>query len=417
MKIKDKTAFKSQGLYNLTAQIQENTVLNRGLIDLGGSVVPQMIMSNNKDEKIERGTIGSLYFASSFLAPFVLLPFFNKTFLARNSIVKNFTHNERRIIEVSKEFLTKDADYMVKGIRETAKKLDLESQKEGKTTNIQQDFENILKRFDKNELKEKLLKAHENVLTADFLATSLMWCATPWIGMEVTKFRTKRDGYSATYNMVNEEQSKLNARKHEHEKKKKLLLSALIGTIPAFIFPKIVTKGFKSETLNFVKKHPQSFSYFKGMFPSKFIFGAIWVLCDYPTQIISSRDKYETRDRIIRGAGNIIVFFGGDFILNNILGRLSDKTLGTKIMDRSKIKENAGFLKKLTMQPKNFNELKDLKNIAPEVLKRTKTVGAGLYWLTLIANMGMLGFALPAVLNKLLKDTVKKDLTEQKNPD
>ena len=54
MRIKDKTTFKSGGIYNITAQVQENTVLNRGLLDIGGYAIPQIIMSNNKDEKIER---------------------------------------------------------------------------------------------------------------------------------------------------------------------------------------------------------------------------------------------------------------------------------------------------------------------------------------------------------------------------
>jgi len=416
MRVKDKTNFTSQGLYNVTAQIQENTLLNRGLIDLGGLVVPNMIMSNNKDEKIERGVIGGLYFASSFLAPFVLLPFFNKRFLSHNGIVKNFANNERKIIEVSKEYLVKDAELMINGIRETAQKLDFEAQQQGKASNVKQDFENILNRFkNKDDLKNKLLKAHENVLTSDFLATAWMWCAIPWLGMAITKLRTKREGFSATYGMVDEKQSKLNAQKHEKEKKKKLLISALIGTIPALIVPKLVTKGLKSQTLNFVKRHPQSFNYMKGIFPSKLIFGGIWVLCDSPSKLVSSRDKYERRDRAIREVGVLTAFFGGDFILNNIFGRLADKTLGTKIMDRDKLGENPSFLRKLTMQPKNFNELKDLKGMAPEVLKRTKNIGAGLYWLTLVANMGLLGFAMPAALNKLLKNTVKKDMTTEKN--
>lgn len=79
MQIKDrKTSFRSLGAYALTAQVQENTLLNRGLLDLGGIAVPQMIMSNNKDEKIERGITQGLYFVTSFVAPYLLLPFFSK---------------------------------------------------------------------------------------------------------------------------------------------------------------------------------------------------------------------------------------------------------------------------------------------------------------------------------------------------
>ncbi len=35
MRIKDKTSFKSGGFYNITGRIQENTILNRGLLDVG----------------------------------------------------------------------------------------------------------------------------------------------------------------------------------------------------------------------------------------------------------------------------------------------------------------------------------------------------------------------------------------------
>lgn len=416
MRIKDKTSFKSGGFYNITSQIQQNTVFNRGLLDLGGSVVPQVIMSNNKDEAVERGMISGLYFVSSFLAPFVLLPFFNKTFLRHNSIVNNFkNNNEKKIIEVSKKYLTKGTAYMVEGIRDTADKLEKEALKRGKTIHVSQDFENIISRFKgkEDDLKNSLLKAHENVFTADFLATSLMWCATPWVAMEATKLRTNRSGFSATYGMIDEKQSRINAKNHEKEKKKKLLISALVSVIPSLLFPMLITKGLKNESgfiSKIVKKIPENFNYTKGIFPSKTIFAAIWVLCDYPSAIISSRDKYERRDRAMRSGANIFVFFGGDYVLNNIFGRLADKTLGTKIMDRSKISEKSGFFRKLAMEPKSFSDIEDLKDIAPKVLKRTKNVGAGLYWLTLVANMGILGFGVPFLLNKMLRKNIKKDI-------
>lgn len=420
MRIKDKTSFKSGGFYNITGQIQENTILNRGLLDVGGLAIPQMIMSNNKDEKIERGCLSGFYFASSFLAPFVMLPLFNKTFLKNNGIVKNFKNNERKIIEVSKEFLVDNNAFMLNGIRETAKKIEKEALKRGKTIHVTQDFENILERFKgkEDELKNKLLKTHEDVFTSDFLATSLMWCATPWAAMGVTKYRTKRSGFSATYGMVDEQQSKLNAQKHEREKKKKLAITALLGIVPSIIFPKVLTNRLKSSSGLFsktVKKFAADFNYKKGIYPSKTIFAAIWILGDYPAALISSRDKYERRDRAIRSGANVIFFFGGDFALNNIFGRLADRTLGTKIMDRSKINDKSGFFKKIAMLPKSFSEIENLKGLSPNILKRTKNVGAGLYWLTLVANMGMLGFAVPKLLNKMLRKTVKKDIAEQKN--
>ena len=47
-----KNSFK--GFYEITTTVQENTLLNRGLLDIGGCAIPQAIMSNNKDEAIEK---------------------------------------------------------------------------------------------------------------------------------------------------------------------------------------------------------------------------------------------------------------------------------------------------------------------------------------------------------------------------
>ena len=48
------------GFYDITQKVQENTLLNRGIVDIGGCAIPQAIMSNNKDEAIERFSMLSL---------------------------------------------------------------------------------------------------------------------------------------------------------------------------------------------------------------------------------------------------------------------------------------------------------------------------------------------------------------------
>lgn len=402
----------------MTVKVQENTLLNRGVIDTGGAVA-QTIMSNNHDEMIERGAMCALYLFPTLVAPYILLPFFSKTFLRKNNIVKEFVNNEWKIIQVSKKYLIKDAKHMIEGFRQTAAKLEEEAEISGKKLNIKQDFDRVLKRFpDKEQLKNKLIKTHDNILFTDFLSTALMWCATPWLAMELTKKRTNRSGYSGTYEMIDEKHSKLNAQKHEQEKRKKIISSLAFATIPPYIFSKLVTKGIKDQSgvlSKFVKRFPECFNYTRGVYPSKTIFAAIWLLSDFPTKIVSARDKYERRDRFIRDAANIAVFFGGDFVLNNVFGRLSDHYLDTKIMDRTKLKPNAGFLRKLALEPRNFAELKNATNLPAKILKRTRNIGAGMYWSTLIANTFIIGFGVPIFLNKLLKKTVKEDLSKQNN--
>ena len=79
---------KSELFYKTTAYIQNHTLLNRGITTIGGSTVPQCVMSNNKDETRERAIMGGIYFVASYLTPIILLPFYNKHFLAKNGVIK-----------------------------------------------------------------------------------------------------------------------------------------------------------------------------------------------------------------------------------------------------------------------------------------------------------------------------------------
>lgn len=91
------------GLYDVTRTVQGNTLLNRGIIDIGGCAIPQALMSNNKDEGIERFTMSAIYFCMSILTPFFMLPLLNRHGLSSNGLVKNFKNAEKEIMQVSKK--------------------------------------------------------------------------------------------------------------------------------------------------------------------------------------------------------------------------------------------------------------------------------------------------------------------------
>ena len=137
---------------------------------------------------------------------------------------------------------------------------------------------------------------------------------------------------------------------------------------------------------------------------SKTIYASIWLLSSYPAKIISSRDNNERRDRAIRDLGLMTMFFGGDFLINNLLGRLCDKALGTKIMTPPNSQKKGKFAQELSRRPINFKNLDKLNNLSPQMLKKTKLAGSIIYWGALFANMGLIGFALPQLLNKILKN-------------
>lgn len=432
-----KTPFK--GFYDITRQVQENTLLNRGIIDIGGCAVPQAIMSNNKDEATERFSMSLIYFFMSMVTPFFMLPFLNKRFLAHSGLVKDFKNAEKEIMQVSKKYLTKDGKFLTEGIKKTGLRLDAEktlkeAQKKGVKLKLgeeaerlknegiklehQKAFDNILERYKgkEEELRERLIKVHRNVFTADFLSTAWMWCATPYIATGITEKRTHKKGFSAAFDMVS--QDKFDEKKYEADKRKKLMTSALIATIPPLIAPRMIMKSIASPK-GFLNKYASAFNYTNGMFMSKTIFALMWALCDYPSQLVSSRDNLERRDRAVRGVTLFTMYFGGDFLLNNVIGRTLDKFAGTKIMDRKsdtlntkggdKVKQ---FFKDFKLPTRNFADLDDIKASA-DVIKKTKNYGTGLYWFSLLANCALIGFAMPAVLNKMLKKSVHKENSEQ----
>jgi len=430
IKQKNNISTRFKGIYELTGKVQQNTLLNRGVIDIGGTAIPQALMSNNKDEGIERFTMSSLYFFMSIVTPFFMLPFFNKRFLSSEGLVKNLKTVEKEIMHVSKRYLTKDGKYLSEGIQKTALQLDAAKLvKDAKKKNIKLDlssemlrlkqkgikleyqkaFDAILERYkgNENELRKKLINIHKKVFTADFLTTAWMWCATPYIVTGITELRTHKKGFSAAFNMV--DQSNIDDEKYKSAKRKKLLSSALIATIPPLIAPKLIMKSITSSN-GFLNKYASLFNYNEGMFMSKTIFALMWILCDYPSQLISSRDKYEARDRAIRSGALFIMYFGGDFVLNNIFGRAIDKAAGTKIMDKKSGKEN--FFKNFKLAPRKFSELGNI-NASSDIIAKTKKYGTGLYWFSLLANCALIGFALPAIMNRMLKNSIQKDTSPE----
>lgn len=395
-------------LYNATAYVQDHTLLNRGITTLGGSTIPQCIMSNNKYEAQERGIMGGIYFIASYLTPILLIPVYNRCFMKNKGIIKNFDKTAERIIQVPKEYLTKEGN-LAEGLKKTAKIFD----KKFKNNSTIRAFDEIYDRYNNPEkLKQDLLSVHEKVLMTDFITTAAMWSAIPWIATEFTEHRTKRTDFSAGFNLKTNKQVEIE--KSKQNKKKKIAWNIAFVTIPGILYAKTVTKGLSSKVTtdsNFliksIAKNANKFNYTSGTNMSKFIYASIWLLSSFPAKIISARDSNERKDRALRDAGLFTMFFGGDFLINNILGRLSDKFFKTEIMDTKD--KNLNFMQKFKLGLKNFRKLDEEKSLPLEVLNRTKKAGAAIYWLSLLTNTALIGFALPKVLNKFLRKNIEKE--------
>lgn len=402
--------FTGFDLYKATSYVQEHTLINRGITTLGGSTIPQCIMSNNKYETQERALMGGIYFIASYLTPILLIPLYNKHFLNNKGITKELNSVGKKIIQVPKKFLKPDSD-LKSGLEETAKIFDKKGENACKDA-----FDEIYQRYNNpQKLKKDLLSVHEKVLMTDYITTAAMWSATPWIATEFTEKRTKRHDFSAGFNLKNDTSKS----KDELKKSKtnKLLWNILFCVIPGILFAKTVTKGLNSNSnnklLKYISNNPHKFDYASGTNMSKTIYASIWALSSFPAKLISSRDKNERRDRAFRDIGLFTMFFGGDFLINNIAGRLSDKFLGTKVMERKN--QTPNFFKDFKLSLRNFRELEKDKSLSPEVLRKTKTAGAGLYWVSLLINTALIGFALPKVLNKLLRRNIEKEIQQDKN--
>ena len=148
---------------------------------------------------------------------------------------------------------------------------------------------------------------------------------------------------------------------------------------------------------------------------SKTINATKWSMTGFLAKLPSSRDKYELKDKVFREGGTFLMFFGGDFLINNILGRMSDKFLGTKIMNDDKFKgKPQNFFKRFLMPIRNFRKIDNMKDVPIDTIKKTKNIGALLYWISLLSNMAILGFGLPEFLNKMLKNSIEKDKLKSK---
>lgn len=396
-----KPAFKNSTVFNTMAAVESNILLNKGITDIGGFVIPQAIMSNNRDESIERVFKSMLYFVFTFVSPFLLLPMINKHSLKSNKILNDFAGEQKRILEVPKKYLTKDADEMKIGIKKTAKKLFGDENK----------FNPTLEKFSNpEELRKKLINAHSKILFTDFLTTNLMVASIPWLGNILTKYRTNRSGYSGTYGLADEDFTKKAAEKHDRTKKLRQSATLALALLPALTVPPLLKHGMMKgnqkdagKILKWFNENASKFDYKDSIFMSRLTAMIMWITSDYFPYQLACRDKYEYRDTVIRGTSIGLVFWGGDLFLKNAFSKFSDKVFKTKLMNNTE--KRPWRLSEL----KNAENIEELKKLPSDILLRTKKAGMGLYMLNLAIVTGTLGFGLPYALNKLLKTKVNED--------
>lgn len=396
--------------YNLSSRIESNTIFNRCLMDIGGWEAPLFIMANNDTERKERASKSALYVLGTFASPLLLMPFLNKRYLCKNGIIEKFKDKGLDIIQLSNKHLTGTTEQFIDGIKELGKELKREKE-----------FKNILDNFKgrEHELKDRMIKIKSNIMQADMLATTLFIGAIPWYINDISRLITGRKGYSGEFLLADKNYTdKMN---QKHDKMKPKLMLGMAGAIIAnsIFWPAMLKKGMLSKSpnkfLKFFKNNAAMFDYKKGIFMSLATYALLELFGDSPSWILATRDKHERRNMAIQLLMGNALFFGGDFVLNNVAGRTFDKFCGTKLINREKFSDKSSFFKKLLMPTNSLEKLKKMEVSGEKSIAKTKKYALGMYWGNFLLIMMGLGFGVPYLTNRLLRIKVKEDLEKEKN--
>lgn len=385
--------FKGNPAISLASYLDERILLGKAVLDVTAFDAPQIIMANNKQERREKFNKASFSFALGYLSPLVTLPLTNRLgmkYVAK--LTKSFKSKEANLIRISNKYLVSSEETR-KGIEKLSKELNT-------------DYSPILEKVggDYEKLRKKLINAKNAVLSFDLFFTTASIGSIGFFNNWQTKRKTKQNGYSAEFNMADKD---IIEKRAESYKKKEPLRKALwIAMLMALTaFPLVLKKGLTSQKTsafnNYIKEIASKFDYADGIFISRlpFFMSAIGF---YSGIILASRNQTELKDTAIRSSVSTAGYFGGDIIIGSVLGRLSDKFLKTNLM-KTDVKNS--LLNKLIPPTKPLKELNG----------KNKAIGAALYWLNLAMLSACLGFGIPYLINKMIKNDVKLSIDKQKN--
>lgn len=376
----------------ISSFIESKVLINKALVDASVDV-PMLIMTNNKEERRERASRMSIGWSLAFLSPFVTLPLTNRLALKFiTKTYKNFWGKENRIIEISNKFL-KTEESVKNALTVQGKKYGFDSEQIAQKAG---GFENLRKR---------LITAKNAVLSFDLVFTTGSLGGIGYFNNWLTKKKTGRSGFSAEFNMADNSVTDKRAEKFKKQAPIRaasvIALVLSLGALPVFLRKGLINNSQKGFTGK-LNKIAHWFDYDSGICMKRFplflsIMGAYYSLA------CASRNKTELKDNIIRSMCGGLVFFGGDLIIGSTLAQLADKYLKTSIIDKNCPKNLVNRI----IPP--IKHIKDLNG-------RSKQTATAIFWVNMAILSASLGFGMPALLNKMIKKDVLKDVTnpEQK---
>lgn len=415
-------SFKN-GFYNVTRELDSSVMLSRALIDTFGCTIPWLIMANNDTERKEKTRRYLLNYVVIWLSPFVTLPLSNRfamKYIGR--LTKNFWSNNHKAIHISNEFL-KDTKSMMSELRRMSvnvKKNPLESvyyklnpkKKYEQRLNINELLQSA--GGDKEKLRQKLISSKNAVFFSDCMFTFGAGATILFANNEITKKSTGQSGFSAEMSMADKEIVEKRAQNYEKNKKKKYLASiGLIGAsslgMSLAAFATLYSKS-SNKLIQHLRNNSKLFDYNKGIYMSRlplFLSNLVFV----GVNLLGARNSTEQKDLVIRHSVGDAIFFGGDLLLSSLFTNLSDRVFGTKLCKDDG--SNKSVINKI------FPKIKPIRQVMEEVergkiSKTNKKVSAGIFWTNMIILMVSMGYAVPAVINKMIRRDVEKDVETQR---
>ncbi|MFA7658355.1 MAG: hypothetical protein WCY19_02875 [Candidatus Gastranaerophilaceae bacterium] len=416
----ESNSFKGGGFYNTTAELENNIILSRALIDLAGCDVPWVVMANNRHERIERARRYSIVFVLAFLSPMALLPVLNRIAMKNAGLTSKFWSNNHKAIHISNENLV-NVEKMKQGLEELAKKTSMGPfevfyYKIMKKKPVEQklDIKELLSLADEDDekLRRKLINAKNGVLLADFLSSGIPLGCMGFINNYLTKKKTGQAGFSAELKMADKNVIEKRADSYEKNKYKRYAWFAALALGISTIFPLAVKHGLKSPAkkgvVKFIKNHSQLMDYKSGIYMSRWAFLFLMII-NHGGLLLASRNKTEVKDTAIRMGTGDAIFFGGDLLLASIFANLSDRLFGTKLREGGQ----TSFFSKIFPKTKPIKLVN--KMVADGSLElRNKKAATSLYWLNLAALAFSIGIVVPTIMNKVIRKDVNKDVEKEK---
>ncbi|MCQ2740319.1 MAG: hypothetical protein MJ237_08885 [bacterium] len=384
--IQQSTSFKN-ACVAAASFLEENVMLNKALLDASVDI-PFVCLSNNKIEQKERLRRVSVNYILCFLSPFLTLPLTNK--FAMKHIAKltpKFNSKESNLIQLSNKFL-KNKNLTKDGVKLLSKEK-------------QTDYSKIIENCggDYEVLRKKLINAKNAVLSFDFLFSSSSIIGMTLLNNSITRKTTNMEGYSAEFELTDKETIEKRAEEYKKtEPLRKGITAALVASVTAL--PLAIKKGLESVKESyipgFIKKYADKFDYTNGIFMKRlplFLFTGV----AQTGIILASRNKTELKNNFLIGSTGMVIYFGGDLLINSLLSQLSDKFLKTNIIDKNAPKT---FINKII--PPTI----PIKNLTG----KSQKIAAINFFINIASLAFTYGYGVPHLMNKIVRKDLQKEI-------